>query len=367
MKVSFMENISKTTTINKNDHSSKDEETSTQKGIYGQLMTGVSYMLPFVVGGGILIALGFMFGVTAHDPSAADYSPIARFFNTLGSDGAFALMIPILAGYIGFSIGQRPALMPSMVCGLIASNSGGGFLGGLLAGFVGGYIVLILKKVFAYLPKQLEGLKPILFYPVFGLLLSGLILMPILTYISSINAAMTMFLDSLGGVNLILLGLVLGAMMAIDVGGPINKAAFTFGIAAISAGNYYPHAAVMAGGMTPPLAIALATTFAKKLWTPAERESGVACYAMGASFVTEGAIPFAASYPLVIIPSCVLGSATAGAMSMIFGCQLSAPHGGIFVFPLVTNVFMYILSIATGSIIAAISIIILLKRKQLSK
>ncbi len=350
--------------IHKDGGSSQGVGTSSKKGVYGQLMTGVSYMLPFVVGGGILIALGFMFGITSHDPNADDYNKIAQILNTLGGAGAFALMIPILAGYIGFSIGERPALMPAMVCGLLASNSGGGFLGGFLAGFIGGYVTLLLKKIFSYLPKQLDGLKPVFFYPVFGLLLSGLILMPVLTYVSAINNAMTAFLNSLGGGNLVLLGLILGGMMAVDMGGPVNKAAFTFGIAAIAAGNYYPHAAVMAGGMVPPLGIALATTFAKKLWTPAERESGLACYAMGASFVTEGVIPFAASYPFIIIPSCIIGSAIAGAMSMAFGCELTAPHGGIFVFPLITNVFMYILSIATGSIITALLTIILLKRKQ---
>lgn len=344
--------------------SESDSLHSSKKGVYGQLMTGVSYMLPFVVGGGILIALGFMFGITAHDPSAPDYNPIAQFLNTLGGSGAFALMIPVLSAYIGFSIGERPALMPAMVGGSLAVSNGGGFLGGLLAGFVGGYVIVLLKKVLSILPKQFDGLKPVLFYPVFGLLLMGIIVLPLMNYVSSINNSMTSFLESLSGTNLVFLGLVLGGMMAVDMGGPINKAAFTFGIAAIASENYYPHAAVMAGGMVPPLGIALATTFAKNLFTESERESGLTCYALGASFITEGAIPFAASHPLIVIPSCVFGSAIAGALSMLFGCQLPAPHGGIFVFPIITNVLYYIFSILIGSLITATLIVFFLKKKK---
>ncbi|MGL4394070.1 MAG: PTS fructose transporter subunit IIABC [Brevinema sp.] len=340
------------------------ESSQAKKGVYGQLMTGVSYMLPFVVGGGILIAIGFMFGITAHDPAAPDYNPIAQFLNTLGGAGAFSLMIPILAGYIGFSIGERPALMPAMVGGSLAASSGGGFLGGLLAGFVGGYVILFLKKAFAPLPKLFNGLKPVLLYPVFGLLLMGMIVMPLLGFVTEINNGMSSFLESLSGTNLILLGLVLAAMMATDMGGPINKAAFTFGIAAISAGNLYPHAAVMIGGMTPPLGVAIATTIAKHLFTEEERETGMTCYALGASFITEGVLPFAASKPLVIIPSCILGSAVAGALAMMFGCQLPAPHGGIFVFPLITNLGGYVLSLAIGSLITAGMIVLLLSRQN---
>lgn len=324
---------------------------STNKGIYGQLMTGVSYMLPFVVGGGILIALGFMFGITSADPNAVDYNPIAAFLNTLGGKGAFALMIPVLAGYIGFGIAERPALMPAMVGGSLAASSGGGFLGGLLAGFLGGYSIIILKKVFAKLPKSLEGIKPVLLYPVFGLLLMGLGLFPLLKNIAGLNSAIEAFLNSMNNTNLILLGAILGGMMAVDMGGPVNKAAFTFGIAAISAGNNYPHAAVMAGGMVPPLALALVTTIFKNKFSKTEREAGMTCYVLGASFITEGVIPFAASYPLIIIPACVIGSTVAGALSMFFGCQLPAPHGGIFVFPLITNVGYYILSILIGTLI----------------
>ncbi|MGL4387777.1 MAG: PTS fructose transporter subunit IIABC [Brevinema sp.] len=353
--------------IYKHQQDSSSDSSHNKKGVYGQLMTGVSYMLPFVVGGGILIAIGFMFGITAHDPNATDYNPIAKFLNTLGGAGAFSLMIPILAGYIGFSIGERPALMPAMVGGSLAASSGGGFLGGLLAGFVGGYVILVLKKVFSPLPKVFNGIKPVLLYPVFGLLLMGIIVMPLLGLVSQINGGISQFLESLSSTNLALLGLLLGGMMAIDMGGPINKAAFTFGIAAISAGNLYPHAAVMAGGMTPPLGVALATTFAKHFFTQDERETGITCYALGASFITEGVLPFAASKPLIIIPSCVLGSAVAGALSMMFSCQLPAPHGGIFVFPLITNLPGYLISLTVGSIITALSIVILLSRQRIKK
>ncbi|MGL5253550.1 MAG: PTS fructose transporter subunit IIABC [Brevinema sp.] len=353
-----------TTVYTQSNDQSATTSSVAKKGVYAQLMTGVSYMLPFVVGGGILIAFGFMFGITAHDPTASDYHPLAQFFNTLGGAGAFSLMIPILAGFIGFSIGERPALMPAMVGGLLSAQNGGGFLGGLFAGFIGGYAILILKKIFSYLPRQLEGLKPVLFYPVFGLILMGAVVLPLMSYISTINSGMSDFLNSLSNSNLIFLGLILGGMMAVDMGGPVNKAAFTFGIAAISANNYYPHAAVMAGGMVPPLGLALATSFAKNLFNPAEREAGITCYALGACFITEGAIPFAASYPLIVIPSAILGSAVAGALSMAFGCQLPAPHGGIFVFPLITNVALYILSILIGSMITAISIVFFLGRKK---
>lgn len=334
----------------------------TKKGVYGQLMTGVSYMLPFVVGGGILIALSFLFGINASDPNSPDFNPIAQFFHILGAQGAFALMVPVMAGYIGFGIAERPALMPAMVGGYLAVNSGGGFLGGLLAGFIGGYAIVLLKKVFSLLPKQLDGLKPVLFYPVFGLLLTGIVLLPILGYVSAINSSVNNFLNSMSSGNLVLLGALLAGMMAVDMGGPVNKAAFTFGIAAIQAGNNLPHAAVMAGGMVPPLGIALATTFFRKKFTLAERESGLTCYIMGACFITESAIPFAVSDPIRIIPACIIGSAIAGALSMFFGCELPAPHGGIFVFPLVKHVFMYIISILIGSIITG-SIIGIMKNK----
>ncbi|SFB93603.1 PTS system D-fructose-specific IIA component (F1P-forming), Frc family (TC 4.A.2.1.4)/PTS system D-fructose-specific IIB component (F1P-forming), Frc family (TC 4.A.2.1.4)/PTS system D-fructose-specific IIC component (F1P-forming), Frc family (TC 4.A.2.1.4) [Brevinema andersonii] len=334
----------------------------TKKGVYGQLMTGVSYMLPFVVGGGILIALSFLFGINASDPNSPDFNPIAQFFHILGAQGAFALMVPVMAGYIGFGIAERPALMPAMVGGYLAVNSGGGFLGGLLAGFIGGYSIVLLKKVFSLLPKQLDGLKPVLFYPVFSLLLTGIVLLPILSYVSAINSGVNNFLNSMSSGNLVLLGALLAGMMAVDMGGPVNKAAFTFGIAAIQAGNNLPHAAVMAGGMVPPLGIALATTFFRKKFTPAERESGLTCYIMGACFITESAIPFAVSDPIRIIPACIIGSAVAGALSMFFGCELPAPHGGIFVFPLVKHVFMYIISILVGCIITG-GIIGMMKNK----
>ncbi|MGL4989047.1 MAG: PTS fructose transporter subunit IIABC, partial [Cetobacterium sp.] len=334
-------------------YSSKETSTSTNsesKGFYKHLMSGVSNMLPFVVGGGILIALSFIFGIKAFEPNDPTFNPIAKLLMDIGGGNAFFLMVPVLAGFIGMSIADRPGFAPAMVAGLISANNGGGFLGGLVGGFLAGYVVLFLKKLFSGLPEKLEGIKPVLLYPLFGILITGVLMYSVvISPVSSINNGITSFLNNLGTGNLIILGAVLAGMMAIDMGGPINKAAFTFGIAAIAAGNYYPHAAVMIGGMTPPLGIALATTFFKNKFTKDEREAGLTNYIMGASFITEGAIPFAAADPIRIIPCCVIGSVIAGGLAMAFKCQLPAPHGGLFVLPIITNSLMYLLSAVVGS------------------
>lgn len=332
-------------------------------GFYKHLMSGVSNMLPFVVGGGILIAICFMFGITSFKPEDPNFSPIAKFLMDVGGGGAFGLMVPILAGFIGLSIADRPGFMPAMVAGVMANSAGGGFLGGLIGGFIGGYIVLGLKKAFAGLPETLEGIKPVLLYPLFGLLLTGIAMKGILIPVVSINNAMTGFLNGMGTGNLVVLGIILGGMMAVDMGGPVNKAAFAFGIAAIASGNNAPHAAVMAGGMVPPLAIALSTTFFKKKYDEEERKAGLTNYIMGASFITEGAIPFAAADPVRVIPSMIVSSAIAGGLAMLFKCQLPAPHGGIFVIPLVTNWPMYIVAILTGSVVGAVLLGVLKKDK----
>ena len=326
-----------------------------KKGFYKHLMSGVSNMLPFVVGGGILIALSFMFGITASNPSDPNYSPIAKLLNDIGGGNAFFLMVPVMAGFIGMSIADRPGFAPAMVGGLISLNNGGGFLGGLIGGFLGGYTVILLKKVFSKLPQSFEGLKPVLLYPLFGIFITGALMYGLIVDpIAALNNGVTEFLKSLGTGNLVLLGIVLAAMMATDMGGPINKAAFTFGIMMITAGDYAPHAAVMAGGMVPPLGIALATTFFKNKFTQDERDAGKTCYIMGLSFITEGAIPFAAADPARVIPASIIGAAIAGGLSMFFKVQLPAPHGGIFVFPVVTNPMMYLLSIVIGSVVTAL-------------
>ncbi|MGL5798030.1 MAG: PTS fructose transporter subunit IIC, partial [Cetobacterium sp.] len=341
-------------------YSSKETSTSTNsesKGFYKHLMSGVSNMLPFVVGGGILIALSFIFGIKAFEPTDPTFNPIAKLLMDIGGGNAFFLMVPVLAGFIGMSIADRPGFAPAMVAGLISANNGGGFLGGLVGGFLAGYVVLFLKKLFSKLPEKLEGIKPVLLYPLFGILITGILMYSVvISPVSSINNGITSFLNNLGTGNLIILGAVLAGMMAIDMGGPINKAAFTFGIAAIAAGNYYPHAAVMIGGMTPPLGIALATTFFKNKFTKDEREAGLTNYIMGASFITEGAIPFAAADPIRIIPCCVIGSVIAGGLAMAFKCQLPAPHGGLFVLPIITNSLMYLLSAVVGSVTTCVLI-----------
>ncbi|WP_156574394.1 PTS fructose transporter subunit IIABC [Bacillus luti] len=335
----------------KEDGKAESAEKEKGLGIYKHLMSGVSNMLPFVVGGGILIALAFMFGGIKAE------GPIAEMLMTIGGGekGAFLFLVPILAGFIASSIADRPGFMPGVVGGFLAAQANAGFLGGLIAGFLAGYVVVGLKKLFSSLPAQLEGIKPVLLYPVLGLLITGVIMLKVVNPpVVALNEMLTSWLNSLGGTNAILLGLILGGMMAIDMGGPINKAAFTFGIAAISAGNFGVHSAVMAGGMVPPLAIAFATTFFKSKFTEAERKSGLTNYIMGASFITEGAIPFAAADPVRVIVSCVVGSSIAGALSMLFQITLPAPHGGLFVIALVNKPLLYIFSILIGTVVSAL-------------
>ncbi len=331
----------------------KAESTEKEKGlgIYKHLMSGVSNMLPFVVGGGILIALAFWIGgIKAEGPLAELLMSIGG-----GKTGAFLFLVPILAGFIASSIADRPGFMPGVVGGFLAAHANAGFLGGLIAGFLAGYVVLGLKRLFSGLPAQLEGIKPVLLYPVFGLLITGVVMQKVvIPPVVALNEMLTGWLNGLNGTNAILLGLILGGMMAIDMGGPINKAAFTFGIAAIEAQNFGVHSAVMAGGMVPPLAIAFATTFFKSKFTEAERKSGLTNYIMGASFITEGAIPFAAADPIRVIVSCVVGSSIAGALSMLFQITLPAPHGGLFVIALVNKPVLYIFSIFIGTVISAL-------------
>lgn len=329
--------------------------TTTRPGIYQHLMNGVSNMLPFVVGGGILIALSFMFGIEAFDPDSPNHHPLAAALMTLGgSEGAFGLMIPVLAGFIGMSIADRPGFMPAMVGGFMAAHSGGGFLGGMIAGLLGGYLMLAVSRLCRHLPRSLQGVETVLIYPVIGLLLTGGIMYLLLMPLADINSALVNWLGALGIGNLILLGTLLGGLMAVDLGGPVNKAAYTFGIAAIAAGNHLPQAAVMAGGMVPPLAMGLATLLFRSRFGANERRAGKSCFVLGASFITEGAIPFAAADPFRVLPACIVGSALAGGLSMYFGCQLPAPHGGVFVIPLVVNPFHYLLAIALGSLVSAL-------------
>ncbi|WP_457786314.1 PTS fructose transporter subunit IIABC [Geobacillus sp. Geo 8.1] len=327
-------------------------------GFYKHLMNGVSNMLPFVVGGGILIALSFTFGIKAFDPKDPSYHPFAKLLMDIGGGNAFALMVPVLAAFIAMSIADRPGFAPGMVGGFLAANGGAGFLGGLIAGFLAGYLVVGLRKLFSRLPQSLEGIKPVLLYPVFGIFLTGVIMMyVVIDPVKALNEGLKHWLSGMGTANLVLLGAVLGGMMAVDMGGPINKAAYTFGLAMIEAGNFAPHAAIMAGGMVPPLRLALATTFFKKKFTKAEREAGKTCYIMGASFITEGAIPFAAADPVRVIPSIIVGSAVAGALTMWFHIGLPAPHGGIFVIPIVKgSAWLYILAILIGSIVTALMV-----------
>ena len=338
------------------------EKESLGRKFYKDLMNGVSNMLPFVIGGGILIALAFLLDDYSIDPSNfGKNTPLAAFFKTIG-DTAFGFMLPILAGFIAMSIGDRPALAVGFVGGALANSGGSGFLGALLAGFIAGYLVLGLKKLFDYLPDSLEGLKPTLLYPVLGILLIGVIITYIVNPpVGALNNLMTNALNSMGESSSVVLGLILGGMMSIDMGGPFNKAAYVFGTASLTSGNYVIMASVMAGGMVPPLAIALCTTFFKKKFTENERKSGITNYIMGLSFITEGAIPFAASDPARVIPSCVVGSAIAGGLTALFGCTLRAPHGGIFVTPVIGNPFGFLAAIAIGSVVGMILLALLKK------
>ena len=340
---------------------SMENDESLGRQVYKHLMNGVSHMLPFVIGGGILIALAFLLDDYSIDPSNFGMNtPVAAFFKTVGG-AAFNFMLPILGGYIAMSIADRPGLVVGFVgahlanVGVTFANPAGGiscgFLGALIAGFLGGYVMNLLKKVFDKLPDALEGIKPVLLYPVGGVLSIGVIMCAINPFVAMLNTALTNGLNSLGGGSAILLGAVLGGMMSIDMGGPFNKAAYVFGTAAIASGNFDVMAAVMIGGMVPPIAIALATIVFKNKFTENERKSGPVNFIMGLCFITEGAIPFAASDPAKVIPSCVVGSAVAGGLSMAFGCTLRAPHGGIFVFPVVGNPFMYIVALVVGSVV----------------
>lgn len=350
------------------------EEEETRTGFYKHLMNGVSNMLPFVVGGGILIALSFFWGIDSADPNSSDYNAFAAMLNEIGGDKAFFLMVPVLAGFIASSIAERPGFAPGMVGGLIAitvtgaegADGGSGFLGGLIAGFLAGYVTVLVKKAFARLPDSLEGLKPVLFFPVFSIAITGLIMLMINPPLTKIYTGLTAFLESMSGTNQVIVGLILGAMMAIDMGGPINKAAYTFGIAMLDAGNFSFMAAVMAAGMVPPLGIALATTLFKNKFTPQEREAGKTSYVLGACFITEGVIPFAAADPARVIPSVMIGSAITGGLTMLFDVGLRAPHGGVFVIGLVeggiAGVLMYLIAIISGSIVSALFAGMLKKR-----
>lgn len=351
------------------DNADGEKESAGHK-IYKHLMNGVSHMLPFVIGGGILIALAFLLDDYSIDPANfGTNTPVAAFFKNIGGV-AFNFMLPILAGYIAMSIADRPGLAVGFVGGAIAASGmtltsstcvAAGFLGALIAGFLGGYVVVGLKKLCSYLPDSLEGIKPILIYPLGGILVIGFIMCLINPAVASLNTALSNGLNSMGEGSKILLGCVVGGMMSIDMGGPFNKAAYVFGTASIASGNYDIMAAVMVGGMVPPIAIALSTTFFKNRWTADQRKSGLVNYIMGLCFISEGAIPYAAAEPLKIIPSCIVGSAVSGGISMALGCTLRAPHGGIFVFPVVGNVAGYVIALVAGSIVGMLMISLLKK------
>jgi len=371
-------------------HSGKDSKDTDLGGsesagrkAYKYLMNGVSHMLPFVVGGGILIALAFLFDNYEINPANFGMNtPLAAFFKTVGGQ-AFGFMLPVLAGFIAMSIGERPGLAVGFVGGVLASGGytfnnlmnyseaspvSSGFLGALLAGFVGGYIIVLLRKVFDRLPASLEGIKPVLLFPVCGILLMGVFMIGVNPIVGALNNGLNEFLASMSGTSKIVLGIILAGMMSVDMGGPFNKAAYVFGTAQLTVADAGPEqfqimAAVMIGGMVPPLAIALCTTFFKNRFTENERKSGIVNYVMGLSFITEGAIPFAASDPLRVLPSCIIGSAVAGALSMLFSCGLRAPHGGIFVIAVITNPVLYLLALLAGSVIGALLLAVLKKPK----
>ena len=341
-----------------------DAKDSFGRQIYKHLMNGVSHMLPFVIGGGILIALAFLFDT--FDPANAKNfgsgTPLSAFLMKIGG-ASFGFMLPVLAGYIAMSIADRPGLVAGFVGGLLANQGGSGFLGALIAGFAAGYLVLLVKKLVSGLPQSLEGTKPVLFYPVLGVLFIGIAITFIINPpVSALNEWLMNSLQTMGTTSRVLLGLIFGAMMSVDMGSPVNKAAYVIGTGALATGEYGIMAAVMAGGMVPPLAIALCTTFFPNRFTEAERKSGITNYIMGLSFITEGAIPFAAADPIRVLPSCIIGAGTAGALSMFFECTLRAPHGGIFVVPTIGNPLMYLASIAIGSIIACIILAIVKPR-----
>lgn len=357
----------------KADSSSSSNESFGRK-LYKHLMNGVSNMLPFTVAGGIFIAIAFLIDTISgapHDASFGTYTSGAAFFKTIG-DYAFNFMIPVLAAYIGKSIADRPGFLVGLVGGALAAAGStfaavkgdipSGFLGALFAGFAGGYLMLGVEKLCDRLPKALNGIKPVLIYPLVGLGLIAVLMCAVNPFMGLINTGLSNLLDSMGNTSKVVLGCVLGAMMSIDMGGPFNKAAYVFGTAAITTGGYDIMAAVMVGGMVPPIAIALSTTFFKNRWTPDERKNGTVNYIMGLSFITEGAIPYAASAPLKVIPACAIGAAVAGGLSMAFGCTLMAPHGGIFVFAVVGNWPMYLVALAAGSVVGML-LLALFKKK----
>lgn len=360
------------------DVSDDDEKESFGRKVYKHLMNGVSHMLPFVVGGGVLIALGFLIDTLAGNADVGgDFgytNPVAAVIFWIGK-AAFAFMLPILAGYISQSIADRPGLLPGIVGGYLATTGAtlssptgddsavSGFLGALLAGFVAGLLVNLLKKAFSWLPKSMDGIKPVFIFPLLGTLLIGVFMLAINPFVGFINIGLSNGLSSLGETSRILLSIVLAAMMAIDMGGPFNKAAYVFGTAAIADGNGWIMAAVMIGGMIPPIAIALSTTFNKKKWSNEELKSGPVNYLMGLCFITEGAIPYAASDPLRVIPSCMVGSAVAGAVTSLFNCSCPAPHGGIFVFAVVDNPLGYLVALVAGSVAGALMLALLKKNR----
>ncbi|WP_411844268.1 fructose-specific PTS transporter subunit EIIC [Salinicoccus sp. HZC-1] len=342
-----------------------DSQEGASKGkssIYKHLMNGVSNMLPFVVAGGILIAISFMFGIHSANPESAEYNPLAEMINFIGSN-AFELMIPILAGFIAMSIADRPGLAPGMVGGIMAASMGSGFLGGLIAGFLAGYLMVGIKKVLEGLPQVLDGLKPVLLYPLLGVFLTGVIMYYIVDPpATALNEWMNTTLSNMSGGNIVLLGAIVGGMMAVDMGGPVNKAAYAFGIAALSAGNPEPITAAMIGGMVPPLAIAFATMVFRNRFTTVERSSGPTNLIMGASFITEGAIPFAAADPIRVIPSMIVGSATAGALAMAFSTSINAPHGGLFVaLTIGEGKLMFLAALLIGTLVSGLLLALLKK------
>ncbi|MBQ7670579.1 MAG: PTS sugar transporter subunit IIA [Clostridia bacterium] len=367
-------------------HASEEDKSSSDAGeekehfgrrIYKHLMNGVSHMLPFVVGGGVLIAVGFLIDTFAGNAGTASFgftNPVASVIFWIGK-AAFAFMLPVLAGYIAMSIGDRPALLPGIVGGYLATTGAtitmptgndaavSGFLGALLAGFMAGIIVLLLKKGFNWLPKAMDGIKPVFIYPLLGTLLIGLFMLLVNPVVGLLNNGLSDLLSNLGNTSKLLLSIVLGAMMATDMGGPFNKAAYVFGTASIASGNTWIMAAVMIGGMVPPIAIALSTTFAKSRWTEQERKNGPVNYLMGLCFITEGAIPYAASDPLRVIPSCMVGAAVSGAVCSLFGCACPAPHGGIFTFAVVDNPLGYIVALVAGSVVGAVMLTLLKKKR----
>ena len=358
--------IFKSTGSDEDDGGSVQGE-SIGRQIYKHLMNGVSHMLPFVVGGGILIAIAFL--VDVYDPANpsnfGSNTPLAAFFKTVGGT-SFGFMLPVLAGFIGMSIADRPGLVAGFVGGALANTGGSGFLGALIAGFAAGYVIIGLRKVLSVLPESLDGIKNILLYPLFGVFIMGVLITFVINPpVSGINGWLVDTLKNMDPSSRILIGAVVGGMMSIDMGGPFNKAAYVTGTALLADGEFGVMASVMAGGMVPPLAIALCTTFFKNRFTDSERKAGVTNYVMGLSFITEGAIPFAAADPARVIPSCIIGSAITGALSMAFECTLRAPHGGIFVVPTIGNPLMYLVAIAVGSIITMILLAIL--KKPLAK